>query len=372
MKLTPHSPLAVALALPLLLASLTTPTGAAQLYALVNTGEIFVSADQGISWTARATIPVRDAVALQARLSTNDLFMASATGSIYHSTDAGLNWSAVGAPPVSDLVDMTIRGDGDIVILTASGDVYRSDDLGVTFTPLATLTASNFTSLTGRNDGRLFALTRTGEVYRSTDGGGSWVARGVITTSEAVRIRPAGTTLHVITSTGDDYRSTDSGATWSAIGTISQVGTVAMAVDAGTLILATREGHVATSPDGVNWTWKGSTNQLYLTALDVDTPAVSGVAPPTTPQLTVGAPWPNPARGGAAMSLAFTLSAPERVALRLVDVSGRLVAEHPPVAYPEGANTLVWEPELRHSGIYFVRIETAQGLIASRRWIITR
>ena len=359
-------------ALPLLLALTTPPVHAARLFALVNTGEIFISADQGVNWTIQSTVAVHDAVALQARLSSSDLFMASASGSIYHSTDSGLNWSAVGAPPVSDLVDMTIRGDGDIVILTASGDIYRSADLGATFTPLATLTASNFTSLAGRSDGRLFALTRTGEVYLSTDGGGSWVAEGVITTSEAVRIRSSGTTLHVITSTGDDYRSTDSGATWTAVGTLSQVGTVALAVDAGTLVVATREGHVATSADGASWVWKGSTNQLTLTALDVDTPAVSGVNGPQTPRLSVGAPWPNPARGGTAMSLAFTLSAPEVVTLRFVDAAGRLVAERPPAAYGEGTHTVVWDPDLPHSGVYFVRIETAQGLVNARRWVVAR
>lgn len=359
-------------ALPVLLALTTVPSHAARLFALVNTGEIFMSADQGISWTIQSTVAVHDAVALQARLSSTDLYMASASGSIYHSADSGLNWNAVGAPPVSDLVDMTIRGDGDIVILTASGDIYRSDDLGATFTPLATLTASNFTSLTSRSDGRLLALTRTGEVYLSTDGGGSWVAEGVITTSEAVRIRSSGTTLHVITSTGDDYRSTDSGATWTAIGTLSQVGTVALAVDNGTLVVATREGHVATSADGTTWTWKGSTNQLTLTALDVDAPAVTGVGQPTAPSLNVGAPWPNPARGGTAMSLAFTLSAPEAVTLRLVDAAGRLVAERPSEAYGEGTHTVLWDAGLPSSGVYFVRLETAQGLIEARRWVVAR
>ncbi len=145
-----------------------------------------------------------------------------------------------------------------------------------------------------------------------------------------------------------------------------------MAVDSGTLILATREGHVATSPDGVVWTWKGSMNQLHLTALDTDTPVVSGVPHPTAPEWKVGAPWPNPARGGAAMSLAFTLSAPDAVTLRLADASGRLVAERPPVVYPEGAHAINWEPEIRRSGVYFVRIETARGLIETRRWVVAR
>lgn len=348
------------------------PARADLLYGLINTGEIFASADNGVTWSIRSTTPVRDAVALQARTSSNDLFMASASGSIYHSTDAGTTWSAVGAPPVSDLVDMTIRGDGDIVILTASGDVYRSADFGASFAPLATLTASNFTSLASRSDGRLFALTRTGEVYLSADGGGSWVAKGVVTTSEAIRIRADGTALHVMTSTGDDFRSTDSGATWTVVGTLSQVGTAGLAINAGTLVAATREGHVASSADGATWTWRGSMNQLTLTALAVDTPAVSGVIEPATPTLQVGVPWPNPARGGTSMSLDFTLSGPEVVTVRCLDAAGRLVAERPATAYGAGSHTVVWDSGLRDSGVYFLRVETARGVIAARRWVVAR
>lgn len=357
---------------PILLALTPVPAPAARLFALTSTGEIFLSVNQGVNWSIQSTIAVHDAVALQARLSGTDLYMASASGSIYHSADSGQNWSAIGSPTASDLVDMTIRGDGDIVLLTATGEVYSSDNLGATFTPLATLIASNFTSLVGRSDGRLFALTRTGDVHVSTDGGNSWVAMGVITTSEAVRIRSIGTTLHVMTSTGDDYRSTDSGVTWTAVGTLSQVGTAALAVDGGTLVAATREGHVATSPDGTTWTWKGSTNQLTLTALDVDTPAVSAVGGPTAGPLNLGVPWPNPARGGAAISLAFTLSAPEMVTLQFVDAAGRLLAERPPEAYGEGTHTVVWNAGWPCSGVFFVRLETAQGLKGARRWAVAR
>jgi len=52
--------------------------------------------------------------------------------------------------------------------------------------------------------------------------------------------------------------------------------------------------------------------------------------------------------------------------------AGRFVAERPPAAYGEGTHTVVWDPGLPHSGVYFVRVQTAQGLIAARRWVVTR
>ncbi|TPW09891.1 MAG: hypothetical protein FD129_2057 [bacterium] len=101
-------------------------------------------------------------------------------------------------------------------------------------------------------------------------------------------------------------------------------------------------------------------------------PLVTGVGNPVTPRLNVGLPWPNPARGDAAMSLAFELSSPDVITLRVFDAAGRLVAERPPVGYAEGGHAITWDPGIEHSGVYSVRIETALGLASTRRWVVAR
>ena len=339
---------------------------------LVDTGQLFVSADAGATWTVRAALPVRDAVSLQARTSSTDLFLATRTGVVYRSEDAGVSWTARSAVPASDLAEMLILNSGAILLAGSTGTLYRSADAGVTFAAFATLTGSNFVSLTRNTDSFLYALTRTGEVYESTDVGSSWTARGALAVSNAVRIRAAGGVLYVLTETGEVARSANGGQDWNFVGTLSQTGMRGLTVDAGELVAATREGHAATSPDGVEWTWRGSLNQLQLVALAVDTPAVSGFDPPASSTgLWMSVPWPNPSRGGAA-TFAFRLDRGERVELELYDVGGRVVARRAAEVFAAGLQRVRWEPFPVQSGHYVARLRTSAGRTATQRWVVIR
>ena len=86
------------------------PADAASLYALVDTGELFFSEDQGVTWSVRAALPCSDAIALAARESADDLYLATAGGAVYHSADAGMEWLLQGAVPAADVCAMLIRG----------------------------------------------------------------------------------------------------------------------------------------------------------------------------------------------------------------------------------------------------------------------
>jgi photosystem II stability/assembly factor-like uncharacterized protein len=346
---------------------------AATLYGLIDTGEIFRSTDAGVSWTALATLPVRDAVALSARLVAADLFLASRSGTVYHSGDAGFSWTAVGTIPASDVVDFVIRPDGALLVLTTSGSLFRSTDLGVTFSSVATLTAANFVSLTlatGPPGIRYYALTRTGEVYESTDAGNSWTPRGALAVSQATQICAVGSIPYVLTDTGDVYRSTDSGATWTAVGTLSQVGMRGLVRDGSSLAAASREGHVATSADGITWNWRGSMNQLTLVALATNELAQSGVGPgPPDRPFFVSGVFPNPSRGPA--SFRVHLAAAAGVRLALFDVSGRLVAVRREEHLGPGEHTVTWAPEVRGSGTYYLRLMSGP-FAATTSWVIMR
>lgn len=344
----------------------------ATLLGLIDTGELYSSANGGVSWTGVATLPVRDAVGLQARLTTSELYLASRSGLVYQSLDGGASWSGVGTVPASDVEDLLVRIDGALMLLTGSGSLYRSTNLGASFTGIAALTASNFVSLTQRTDARLYALTRTGEVYESTDLGVSWIAKSAITVANAVRIRSLGLTLYVMTETGDIARSTDAAATWSVVGTLSQVGMRGLVKDGATLLAATREGHVASSGDGTSWTWQGSINQLHLTALATNTPVTTGVEePPPGGPLALGAPYPNPSQDGAGV-FPVLLEREEAVALELCDLAGRVVARRGPELLPAGLTHVTWNPGVRRAGLYFARLNGRNGPLAERRWVVLR
>jgi photosystem II stability/assembly factor-like uncharacterized protein len=357
-------------ALATLVLGLASPSAASNLFGLIDTGEIYRSTDNGANWSVIATLPVRDAVALSARLTTSDLFLLTGSGDVYRSLDAGFNWSAVGTVTARDGVDLTIPPDGSLLVLTGTGSVYQSVDEGVTFTPLAALAGSNFRSLVFTTSPlNHYALTATGEVYESTDGGAGWTPKGAIPVPDARRIQTVGGTLYVISEAADVYRSVDRGVSWSAVGTLSQVGTRGFARNAGALVAATREGDVATSADGTSWAWQGSINQLELTALATDEPAVTSVDGFPGGALSLGPAYPNPSTG--ALTLAIRLDHDTDVWLALYDVSGRRVAVRAPERFPAGSRTITWQPGAQGPGLYFVRLQTPEGHAATR-WTLIR
>jgi hypothetical protein len=230
----------------------------------------------------------------------------------------------------------------------------------------------SLTFTTGAPGARYYALTRTGSVYESADGGDSWSPKGTITDSEAIQICGVVSKLYVLTDAGDVYRSIDSGATWTAVGTLSQVGMRGLVRNGSSLAAASREGHVATSADGVSWSWQGSMNQLTLSALASNEVAQTGVGPePETPAarfLTSGV-FPNPSRGPA--SFRVHLEAGGSLRLALYDVTGRLAARRGPEHLGAGDHIVTWAPEAAAAGMYFLKLESGP-LTATTPWMIVR
>lgn len=317
---------------------------------------------------------MRDAVALSARLAAADLFLATRSGTVYRSVNGGVAWSAVGTIPASDVVDLVIRPDGALLLLTASGSIHRSTNLGVAFSGIATITAGNFVGLTvstGPLGIRYYALTRTGEVYESTDSGSSWSPKGAIAVSRATQICGVASNLYVLTETGDVYRSADAGTSFTAIATLSQVGMRGLVHDGSSLVAASREGHVATSTDGINWTWRGSMNQLTLVALATNEVAQSGVEPVSPPPpFQVSAVYPNPSRGLA--SFRVRLDAGADIMLTLFDVNGRLAASRRLDHLDAGEHVVTWAPEVAGDGVYFLKLESGAQGATTTPWIILR
>ena len=81
-------------------------------------------------------------------------------------------------------------------------------------------------------------------------------------------------------------------------------------------------------------------------------------------------PWPDPARAGEAVRLAFVLPRAERVTIELLDLAGRRVAQAGGRRCPAGPNTLSWTPGPLPAGLYWLRVRTGSGLAAARRWTV--
>jgi len=338
------------------------PAQAVTLFGLLDTGELYASADAGATWTLHSTLPVRDAVALIAGESSAELLLASESGSIYASSDAGLTWTGVSTVSASDVVALG-GASGVNLLLTASGSTYQSTDAGVTWPGVGTITASDIAGVTHLGDA-WYALARTGGVYCSSDAGVTWTAAGAITTSEAVELAAYSGKLYAISASGDLYESDDHGRSFSAVSTLSHVGASALVSGDGELVAALETGEIATSGSATSWVWRGTINQLRLRALATDIPPTS-VEPPGGMALALRGPYPNPAR--ETVWLRLDLARQSTVTLRVYDIAGREVAR--PIArqlFPEGTLTRLWRPTGLRPGVYTVRATVDGAAVASR------
>jgi hypothetical protein len=349
---------------------------AANLLALLDTSELFESADGGATWTVRGSLPASDAVGIMAETDASRMFMITRSGVMYASIDAGSNWSSVGSVPASDVVDLAIRPSGDILVLTRAGTVWQSQDQGGSFVALSTLGASDAKALASANDGDLHAISEGGLIWRSNDGGLTWSVQAGIPAADVVTVRRAGTQLLAMTSTGIAYRSLDQGTTWSPIGTLSQVRVVGIASNGNEIAAATEEGLVGRSNDnGATWSWVGTVNQVKVVALSNDeAQAVDILGGGHPAQFYFAPPGPNPFRVVRDdLILRFGLSQNDRVTVRLYDVAGRHVLTRPnSSALGPGAHEMIWQIESLPNGIYFVTIQTKRGLVAAHRLTVIK
>lgn len=369
--------LTVILILLLSAAVVPSPLGAATLFGLVDTGELYVSTDGGVNWMAQSALPVSDAVGINAGETASELFLVTRSGITHRSTDSGANWTAMGAVTASDVIAMLIRPSGDLLLLTETGILWKSSDDGATFTSVAALTASNYVSLEADDSGNLYALTKTGEVARSSDEGVNWSVVGVVTTSGAVEVRAVWANLFVLTHTGNIAKSTNQGVSWTMVGTVSHTGMTALTRDGTDLVITSKEGLVASSSDGVTWNWVGSINQLFVMALGNDTPLATGIGPSRPPDirgLDLFPVWPNPqVSNDGETNVSFLLPERTSVTIEVYDVNGRRVAARAPEVFGEGVrHNVLWSMGRLPTGIYFVRLTTATGATASRKIAVIR
>ncbi|MEM6645370.1 MAG: M64 family metallopeptidase [Bacteroidota bacterium] len=85
--------------------------------------------------------------------------------------------------------------------------------------------------------------------------------------------------------------------------------------------------------------------------------------------VTLGAPYPNPARGQATFTVA--LPQPTLVQLDVLDITGRRVGQVTDAVLPAGTHQLPWDVEGQPPGVYMVRLHTPT-LSAVQRLVVVR
>jgi hypothetical protein len=91
-------------------------------------------------------------------------------------------------------------------------------------------------------------------------------------------------------------------------------------------------------------------------------------ATPLLPAKTALTVWPNP--GNASFEIRYELAREADVALRIYDLSGRLVETLARTPAAPGSHVQTWNAARYSSGIYFVRLEAAQGVVTRKILLI--
>jgi hypothetical protein len=102
--------------------------------------------------------------------------------------------------------------------------------------------------------------------------------------------------------------------------------------------------------------------------------STTGVGPSPSPdsQLEFASPAPNPRRGKDPVLLDFILPAPDVVGIEVLDVQGRRVAARELERFDQGRHRVAWSPPVLAAGVYAIRLSTASGGSAVRRWSVLR
>jgi photosystem II stability/assembly factor-like uncharacterized protein len=302
---------------------------------------VFRSADGGATWiSSNAGLPAGVVQGLSlARAGTNVLL--GTQDALYYSSNGGVSWnpSTLGDGAVSALAADDGFAHANYVNGISSIDgIYRSTNDGVSWTLVFQSLSTPYIASMRADGAFVYAGIFIGGMLRSTDHGSSWQDASPPGGVPVYSVHVAGTDLFA----GSDpsgamvYRSSDHGGTWEPYGDGLPSGEAVEAIGGGMPYL-----FAGTEDEGV---WR---KLQEVTAVDPsrrDAPGVRVLAAP------------NPVRAWA--SIHFELPHAAIVDIRVLDASGRLVADLVRGFYGAGGHDVSWDARGVPSGIYFVRMET--------------
>jgi photosystem II stability/assembly factor-like uncharacterized protein len=194
-----------------------------------NAANVYVSMDDGASWSAVGTGSPPNTAVTSLAVSGENLFAGTDGSGVFLSADNGASWIARNnglAFPHANIQALVVTGTA-ILAGTTEGGVFRSDDNGQNWhqsTVGLLYTRVYAFAVSGTN---IFAGTERG-VFLSTDGGSVWAA---VNTGLPLRLSNPSQSAHVPSVVVHDgalyagvwggtdygvYKSTNNGASWSA------------------------------------------------------------------------------------------------------------------------------------------------------------
>ncbi|MFZ1461706.1 MAG: T9SS type A sorting domain-containing protein [Ignavibacteria bacterium] len=231
-------------------------TNGANIFAGIQRGGVFLSTNNGSSWSA-VNNGLTNLYINSLAVSGTNLYAGTNNG-VFLSSNNGTSWSSIGL--MNKMITSIIVSGTNLFVGTFYSDyaVFSSTNNGTSWTPLG-LTSENVSSLavSGTN---LFAGT-SGGVFLSTNNGTSWTQTNGVQINSLVVL---GTNLFAATwSGGGVLLSTNNGTSWTSVnnGLIykQEINTL---IRSGTKLFAgTDKGTFLSINNGTSWTSLGLTNQ---------------------------------------------------------------------------------------------------------------
>ena len=336
----------------------------ANVFAANNRNGIFLSIDNGITWSP-TNFSWLMPTALSFALSSNgtggtNVFAGTYGGGVYLSTDNGANWKVVSIDHASlDYLSLAVSG-SNLLGGTDKG-VFLSTNNGANWTPtnLTTSTDAFAISPNAPGDTILFAGTLSNGVWLSSDKGASWqpTAGNGLTSSSiwSIAVAPgAGGTIGTSLIAGTDsgvFLSTNYGTNWMRVNYgLMDVTIRACAISGTNLFVGTWGGGVWRRP---------LSNLTDVENLSADVPT----------HFILEQNYPNPFNPST--TIRYELPKSANVTLKIFNTLGQEIAVLVNERKEAGSYQVTWNGGQFPSAVYFYRLR-AGSFIETRKLILQK
>jgi hypothetical protein len=211
---------------------------------------VFRSTNYGASWFP-ASAGLTDTTVFALAIAGTNVFAGTMARGVFRSTNYGTTWTAVDSG-LTNMWVMSLAVDGtNLFAGTWGSGLFVSTDNGTSWTAVsAGITCVSSILAMG---GKLFASSSIDNgVFVSTDNGTTWTHR--LTNTSVMALASRGENIFAGAETDGMYRSTDNGMSWNPVDSGLSCGyTNALAVYGTTILAGTRAGVYRSMTDGAVW-----------------------------------------------------------------------------------------------------------------------
>jgi photosystem II stability/assembly factor-like uncharacterized protein len=312
-------------------------------------GGIFLSTNNGATWTpANGGLPQVAVISLA--VGSTNLLAGTFDNGVYLSTNSGSGWARADTGKTHNLTNcepiaLVFSGTDLFAGLSNWGGVRRSTDNGATWTLASSGLTQPWIQALIAKDGSLFAGTAHSGVFRSTNNGLLWTEmnaglmnRDVSSLAAAGPNLFAGAYFYTTTSNGGVSVSTDAGTSWTHVG-LENMSVYSLAVS-GTYLLAGTD----------NGVWRRPITEMTVT--------VDITENEWPREFFLQQNYPNPFNPST--TIKYGLPRPLVVTLSVYDILGRQVSVLVNERKDQGIHEATFDASGLSTGMYLYRLQAGE------------